>query len=87
MKPISRSGIFEADITQSNPRYMIDMEMYKTLHSDDDKHEESPKSTQTLAYEIMCRDEPPSESFLLLLPPTVPGFCMNDKKWSELSPT
>uniref|UniRef100_L2G1I5 AAA family ATPase n=1 Tax=Colletotrichum fructicola (strain Nara gc5) TaxID=1213859 RepID=L2G1I5_COLFN len=60
------------------------MEMYKNLHSDDEKHEDSPKSIRTLAFEIMCRDEPPSDSFLLLLPPTVPGFGMHDKKWRIL---
>ncbi|KAF4426998.1 ATPase family AAA domain-containing protein FIGL1 [Colletotrichum fructicola] len=72
------------EIRASNPRYMIDMEMYKNLHSDDEKHEDSPKSIRTLAFEIMCRDEPPSDSFLLLLPPTVPGFGMHDKKWRIL---
>lgn len=86
MKPMFRSLMHEAKTKQSNPRYMIDMEMYKTLHSDDDKQEDSPKSTQTLAYEILCRDEPPCDNFLLLLPPTLLGFGMHDKKWSELSP-
>ncbi|KAK1598343.1 uncharacterized protein LY79DRAFT_286389 [Colletotrichum navitas] len=84
-KPVSRNiKPLKADTTQSNPRYMVDMEMYNTLHSSDDEQEEAPTSTQTLAYEVMCRDEPPSGHFLLLLPPTILGFGMHDKKWRTL---
>ncbi|KAF4895382.1 hypothetical protein CGCF415_v011882 [Colletotrichum fructicola] len=84
VKKTHMNMLFRPGDIVSNPRYMIDMEMYKNLHSDDEKHEDSPKSIRTLAFEIMCRDEPPSDSFLLLLPPTVPGFGMHDKKWRIL---
>lgn len=80
------SSMSEADATQSKARYMVDMGMYTTYHSNDDNQEEAPTSTQTLAYEVMCRDEPPCGQFLLLLPPTIFGFGMHDKKWSELPP-
>lgn len=76
-----RSGRAEIDTKSSKPRYMIDPATYKKLH---------PKAVfvaplrDDLGPERMSAEEPPAGPFLLLLPRTINGFNMQNKKWEEL---
>ncbi|CAD6448075.1 a56ed3e4-431d-41f8-b4f6-7bb6a024c650 [Sclerotinia trifoliorum] len=70
----------EENIGQS--RYMIDIETYKKLH---------PKSAgaklpnrDDLGPLVMASDIPPEGVFTLLLPSTIIGFNMQEKKWVNL---
>ncbi|ESZ90518.1 hypothetical protein SBOR_9104 [Sclerotinia borealis F-4128] len=70
----------EDDIGQS--RYMIDVQTYKKLHS---------KSAGTEAHNrddlgtlAMASDVPPEGVFTLLLPSTIIGFNIQEKKWADL---
>ena len=76
-----RSGRAEIDIKSSKPRYMIDPATYKKLHPQD-------VFTQPLRDDLgpdgMSAEEPPADPFLLLLPRTINGFNMQNKKWEEL---
>jgi hypothetical protein len=62
---------------------MIDFNTYRQMHPS--------KSQQPLASNAEMReqgvdmgsDDPPSEPFCILLPPTILGYGFHDKKWSE----
>ena len=60
-------------------RYMIDPITYKTLH----KNNAQPLRDD-LGPEVVSAEKPPSDPFPLLLPATINGFSMRNKKWEEL---
>jgi hypothetical protein len=57
---------------------MIDMKTYKTMY---DSKSEGLKRDM-LDERAMDNDDPPEEPFLLLLPTTIKGFGLHNKKWS-----
>jgi hypothetical protein len=61
---------------------MIDMNMYRQMHSND---EELAPQIDDLGPESFEREEAPSEVFLLALQTTIQGFGFQDKKWSKVS--
>ncbi|RGP72192.1 p-loop containing nucleoside triphosphate hydrolase [Fusarium sporotrichioides] len=70
------------EIKVSNPRYMVDMATYRELHN----KENDQKSIEhgDLGQEAMNSDDPPDDTFVLLLPPRIRGFGLHDKKWRSL---
>jgi hypothetical protein len=60
---------------------MVDMNMYRQMHS----VEAGPPQRDDLGPEAFEREDPPSETFLLLLQTTIQGFGFQDKKWSMYS--
>ncbi len=60
-------------------RYMIDPITYKKLH----KNNAQPLRDD-LGSEVVSAEKPPSDPFPLLLPATINGFNMRNKKWEEL---
>ena len=58
------------------------MDMYRRMNSDES---ESPPKKGDLEPEVMENDEAPGGSFTLLLPATIKGYGLQDKKWSERS--
>ena len=60
-------------------RYMIDPITYKKLH----KNNAQPLRDD-LGPEVVSAEKPPSDPFPLLLPATINGFNMRNKKWEEL---
>ncbi|KAI0534775.1 hypothetical protein GGR58DRAFT_43234 [Xylaria digitata] len=75
--------------TQENTvdeRYMIDLQAYRSLHKNN-QYDGFPRISglfDELGPEAMKKDEPPDESFELLLPATIKGFNMRRKKWYDL---
>ncbi|KAI0465622.1 hypothetical protein F4859DRAFT_500237 [Xylaria cf. heliscus] len=64
-------------------RYMIDMKTYSELHT----RKEQPSSARSrgdLGPDILKQDDPPDENFNYLTPPTIKGFNLKKKKWSDL---
>jgi hypothetical protein len=59
---------------------MIDMTTYKKMHAD--KTTSKRRMRDDLGANAMAQDEPPGDLFLLLLPPNIFGFNMQEKKWS-----
>jgi SpoVK/Ycf46/Vps4 family AAA+-type ATPase len=59
---------------------MIDPKTYVRLHGRDDRVEDKGDLPES-AFES---DTPPEDPFVLLLPPTMKGFKMHDKKWVDL---
>ena len=76
-----RSGRAEIDTKSSKPRYMIDPATYRKLHA---KDLSANPLRDDLGPEYMSTEEPPADPFLLLLPRTINGFNMQNKKWEEL---
>jgi hypothetical protein len=58
---------------------MIDMNMYRQMHA----NEAQTSQEDNLGPAAFDGEQPPSETFLLLLQTTIPGFGFQDKKWSE----
>ena len=60
---------------------MIDIDTYKTLHA------ESTLSRRglhgDLDKETMAKDEPPDGDVMLVVPPTITGYHLRQKKWGE----
>ena len=83
----SRSGRYIAYRSQRDTgnsrstdlRYMIDPITYKKLH----KNNVMPLRDD-LGPKLVAAEEPPSDSFPFLLPATINGFNMRNKKWEEL---
>lgn len=69
------------DFAQSNPKYMIDMSAYRTLHVDTVPAPDPDR--ENLSSLAMDREEPPEDPFVLLLPASVKGFGFHDKKWRK----
>ena len=63
----------------TDQRYMIDPGTYKNSHYSD-----VAALHDSLGPEMFSAEEPPADPFLLLLPATVKGFNMRNKKWEEL---
>lgn len=61
-------------------RYMVDMDVYKMLHPDALRGE----LRDDFGAANMALAEPPDPDFLLLLPPCILGFNMQQKRWLEL---
>ncbi|KFY89917.1 hypothetical protein V498_06261 [Pseudogymnoascus sp. VKM F-4517 (FW-2822)] len=64
------------------PRYMVDMNMYRQMHSNE---EELAPQRDDLGPGSFEREEAPSETFLLALQTTIQGFGFQDKKWRTLT--
>ena len=79
-----RSGQAETDTKSSKPRYMIDPATYKKLQPKDGFTYPLHPLRDDLGLERMSAEEPPADPFLLLLPRTINGFNMHNKKWEEL---
>ena len=60
-------------------RYMIDPITYKKLHNN-----HAQPLQDDLGPELFSAENPPSDLFPLLLPATINGFNMRNKKWEEL---
>ncbi|EPE33628.1 P-loop containing nucleoside triphosphate hydrolase [Glarea lozoyensis ATCC 20868] len=60
-------------------RFMVDIATYKRMHPGN-----SMNISQFEDNSIVSQDEPPGGDFLSLLPPTVLGFNMQEKKWLTL---
>ena len=67
------------DSRNTDLRYMIDPVTYKKLH----KSYATPLRDD-LGPELFSAEKPPADPFLLLLPATINGFNMRNKKWEEL---
>jgi hypothetical protein len=65
---------------QTDVRFMIDITTYKKMHADSAVSKRHLRDD--LGPEAMAQDAPPGENFLLLLPPSILGFNMQEKKWS-----
>jgi hypothetical protein len=59
---------------------MIDMNMYRQMHANE---AQASLQEDNLGLASFDKEQPPSETFLLLLQTTIPGFGFQDKKWSE----
>ena len=60
---------------------MVDMTTYKLMHGEE---EVDPERTE-LRHDETQGEEIPTEPFVLLLPATVKGFGLHNKKWSRRS--
>lgn len=56
---------------------MIDMRTYQEMHQNE------PEPNPHVGEARPMTAEKPDKTFLLLLPPTVLGFGLHDKKWSK----
>ena len=77
----SYSGVCNAK--RNEPRYMIDPATQKKLHNIQEYAKNKPLRDD-LGPEQMFAKEPPPDPFLLLLPSTIHGFNMQNKRWEEL---
>jgi hypothetical protein len=64
---------------------MIDMAAYRKMHPPKSTYNQPTKLRDDLGPAKMSRDEPPDGDFCLLLPSTIDGFNMNEKKWSMIT--
>ncbi|CZR64932.1 uncharacterized protein PAC_14832 [Phialocephala subalpina] len=82
--PISELEMFplKYDTLGAEEICMIDMDMYRRMNSDES---ESPPKKGDLEPEVMENDEAPGGSFALLLPATIKGCGLQDKKWRDLN--
>ena len=69
------------DAEPAEHRYMIDPATYKKLHKKDSAH---LALRDDLGSRVMSARDPPHDPFLLLLPSTIDGFNMQNKRWEEL---
>ena len=67
------------DTRNTDLRYMIDPVTYKKLH----KNYATPLR-DGLGPDLFSTEQPPADPFPLLLPATINGFNMRNKKWEEL---
>ena len=61
---------------------MIDVATYREAHLKE--HDRTGGLRDDLGDEAMGRDELPDEPFVMLLPPKIQGFDLDNKKWSKL---
>jgi hypothetical protein len=64
---------------------MIDTGTYNKLHPKD-KVGTGTQSIEKLPEEIMKSEQPPPGDFLYLLPSTIYGFHMIEKRWGTIQP-
>ncbi|KAI0109522.1 P-loop containing nucleoside triphosphate hydrolase protein [Nemania sp. FL0031] len=69
------------DVQTVSSRYMIDMKMYNKLHT---KPTTAPEDSVLLTEEDMKGEDPPDTEMIFLLPSSILGFSMSDKKWYNL---
>lgn len=64
---------------------MVDYDMYRELDPDRHGRGSEELEDEPLAGEIIDiqGDQPPSEHFMLLLPPDIKAFGLHDKRWSK----
>jgi len=62
-------------------RYMVDMETYQQMVHGQDPTDRALERDE-LGKDDMGKEQPPDESFLLLLPAEIYGFGFHDRKWS-----
>lgn len=60
-------------------RFMVDVATYWKIHSN-----QRNETYEDQLGDAMNEDEPPEGNFLLLLPPSIYGFNMQEKKWMDL---
>lgn len=72
-------------------RYMIDMMMYREIHSESGNGEHRPGPSRStfadvdeLEPEKLKEDSPPGENFVYLFPAKLRGYNLKTKKWLEL---
>ncbi|KAJ5369035.1 uncharacterized protein N7496_008795 [Penicillium cataractarum] len=68
------------EMRTATPRYMVDVKTYHRMH----ENAESSFQKDDLGPEATSKDDPPSGSFLMLLPHKIYGFGFTDKKWRSL---
>ncbi|KAE8423462.1 hypothetical protein BDV36DRAFT_290145 [Aspergillus pseudocaelatus] len=78
VKEILRRHIY-VSTANSNPRYMVNMQMYQQIHVDNNP------PVREYGGQDVTEAIPPNNPFLLLLPATIQGFGFHDKKWGTLS--
>lgn len=66
-----------------NARYMIDHKTYLLLH--DHREKDTAPEFGDLSPHVWNSDVPPEDPFVLLLPSTIKGYNLHDKKWGLLS--
>ncbi|KAI1131336.1 AAA family ATPase [Nemania abortiva] len=70
------------DVQTVSSRYMIDMKMYNELHTTSPMT--APPDSVYLTEEDMRAENPPDTEMIFLLPSSIRGFGMSDKKWHTL---
>ncbi|KAJ8133091.1 hypothetical protein O1611_g531 [Lasiodiplodia mahajangana] len=70
------------DVQTVSSRYMIDMKIYNELHTT--LPTAAPPNSVSLTEEDMRAENPPDPEMVFLLPSTIRGFGMPDKKWHTL---
>lgn len=75
------SYLLTLNMPQIDERYMVDIETYKRLHPSSKVSKASLRAD--LDPKELASDEPPQGSPLLLFPPTIVGYNMLRKNWSE----
>lgn len=60
--------------------------MYRELEQDRNAREsaEPHQNNDRDIIDVVDHDDPPDETFILLLPPEIKGFGLHDKRWSTL---
>ena len=58
---------------------MIDLDTYKTLHSDSSLSKAHLRAD--IAPEDMAKDSPPEGDSILVIPPSITGYQLRQKKW------
>ncbi|KAI0401355.1 hypothetical protein F4802DRAFT_580426 [Xylaria palmicola] len=68
-------------------RFIIDFNMYRELHKREEKNKLffDENLEDDLGSELMEKDNPPNDTFLYLLPPTIKGYSLKRKKWLDLN--
>lgn len=77
---LRRKGQLVLTVDKMKPRYMIDMRTYHELHQ---KESSSIPEVGEAIPMTAGGGSVPDDSFLLLLPSTILGFGLHDKKWSK----
>ncbi|OAG37479.1 hypothetical protein AYO21_08333 [Fonsecaea monophora] len=75
--------IFELQVT--NPKYMVDYKTFRQIHP---SQLEKPLASEREMSEqgvTMGAEEPPNDTFSVLMPATIVGYAFHDKKWRSLS--
>jgi hypothetical protein len=63
---------------------MIDLKAYKMLQISGQNSTQNNPKRKEMSPLLMWFDDPPSAPYLLLFPPTIPGYSLSNKKWGKL---
>ncbi|KIW24465.1 uncharacterized protein PV07_10176 [Cladophialophora immunda] len=74
--------IFELQVT--NPKYMVDYNTYRQIHPSQFKDPPANEREMSEQGVVMDVEEPPDDTFSILLPDTIVGYAFHDKKWRSL---